>query len=118
MLAVSCDHEPLRKVQEDRAQCKSPRPSCRRHSLRQEAARKPRRPQSAKHRVALRVRASTAAWSRDEALLTGLPIVTAGKSGGTPARLPRGLLRTHKVLPSFVCSSQIPFENVGCPVKA
>src|SRR5882724_3052069 len=116
MLAASCAHELLRGVQEDRTRCRSLRLSCRRHSLQQEAVRKPRRLQTAKHRVGLRVRASRAAWSRDEAFLTGLPIVTSGKSGGTPARPPRGLLRTHKALPSFVCSSQISFENVGCPV--
>jgi len=80
----------------------------------QQAVRKPIPLQSAKHRVVLRVRASMATWSRDEAFLKGWPIVTAGKSGGTPARLPRGLSQTHKALPSFVCSSRISLENVGC----
>ena len=47
--------------------------------------------QTAKHRVLLRVRASAATWSRDEAFLKGWTIVTAGKSGGSPARQPRGL---------------------------
>jgi len=73
--------------------------------------RRPRRLQIAKHRVALRVHASRAAWSRNEALLTGLPIVTVDKSGGTAARPPRGLLRTNIALPSYLCSSQVPFET-------
>src|ERR1700730_3573402 len=98
MLCASCGHESLRKVQEDRARCRSLRLSCRRCSLQQEAVRRPRRLQIAKHRVALRVHASRAAWSRNEALLTGLPIVTVDKSGGTAARPPRGLLRTNIAL--------------------
>ena len=111
MLSASCGHEPLRKVQEDPARCRCLRLSCRRYSLQQEAVRRPRRLQIAKHRVALRVRASRAACWRDEALPTGWPIVTAGKSGGTPARLPRGLFQTHKALPSSFCFSQMPFET-------
>jgi hypothetical protein len=85
--------------------------SCRRHNLQQEAAQKPRLLQTAKRRVALRVRASRAAWFRDEEFLTGLPIVTAGKFGGTAGCRPRGLFRTHRALPSFVCSSQACLET-------
>src|SRR5262245_8477425 len=111
MLAASCGHESPGRVQEDRTRCRSLRLSCRRHSLQQEAVQKPRLLQTAKRRVARRVRALRAAWSRDEEFLTGLPIVTAGKFGGTPARRPRGLFRTHKALPSFVCSSQVSLET-------
>lgn len=118
MLAASCGHESLQMVQEDRTRCRFPRLSCRRYSLQQEAVRKPRRQRTWKHRVALRVRASRAVWSRDGAFLTGLPIATAGRSGETPAHPPRGPLRMHKALPSLARSSQMSFENVSCPAKS
>src|SRR3979411_269757 len=81
---------------------------------RREAVRKPRPPQTAKHRVELQVRASTAASFRDEAFLKGLPIAAADKSDGTPARLRRGPPQMHKALPSSVGSSQIlPDQTSG-----
>src|SRR5436190_2641800 len=76
-----------------------------------EAVRRPRPPQTAKHQVEQRVRASTAASSRDEALLKGLPIAAANKSGETPAHLWRGPPQMHKALPSSACFSQNPLEN-------
>src|ERR1700680_4492785 len=95
--------------------CRSRPPSCRRRILQPEAVRKPRLLRSAKHRVELRVRASTAAWSRDEAFLKVSLIVAADKSGGTPARLPRGPPQRHRARPSFVCSSQVSLENCQLP---